>query len=63
MDAFVSMGWPPFVAFREGMSYMPWAPPGYWTFDEFLRLAVLFFLGEGQDININLPSHNNPNYD
>ncbi len=30
--------------------------------DEFLRLAVLFFLGEGKTINITIPTGNNPNY-
>ncbi len=61
-DSFVSTGWPPFVAFREAMSAFPFAPKGYWTFDEFLRLAVLFFLGEGRSINITMPTGNNPHY-
>lgn len=61
-DTMIRTGWPPFIAFREGLSALPLAPQGYWMFDEFLRLAVLFFLGDGQRINITMPTHNNPNY-
>ena len=41
---------------------LPVPPQAYWTYDEFLRLAVLFFLGEGKPINITLPTGNNPHY-
>ena len=58
----VKMGWPPFVAFREGTMLMPGAPKGYWAMDEMLRLMVLFFLGEGKTINITMPTGNNPHY-
>lgn len=51
---------PPFIAFREAGLAIPFAPKGYWLFDEFLRLAVLFFLGEGKTINITMPTGNNP---
>jgi len=61
-DSFVAAGWPPFIAFREATMMFPLAPKGYWLFDEFLRLSVLFFLGEGKTINITIPSGNNPNY-
>ncbi|HWI42881.1 MAG TPA: oxygenase MpaB family protein [Nocardioides sp.] len=61
-DAMLAAGWPAFIAFKEGLSALPFAPEGYWTFDEFLRLAVLFFLGDGKTINITLPTGNNPNY-
>ena len=37
-------------------------PQAYWTYDEFLRQAVLFFLSDGKPINITLPTGNNPNY-
>lgn len=61
-DAFVRTGWPPFIAFREATMWFPFAPQGYWVFDEFIRLAVRFFLGEGRTTNITMPTGNNPNY-
>ncbi len=61
-DPMVANGWKPFVAFREATMVIPLAPQGYWAFDEFLRLSVMFFLGEGKRINITMPSGNNPNY-
>jgi len=61
-DQAVAQGWPGFVAFREAGTDFPLAPPAYWASDEFLRLAVLFFLGEGRRIDITLPTGNNPNY-
>ncbi|WP_109508273.1 oxygenase MpaB family protein [Nocardioides speluncae] len=61
-DGFVAVGWPAFIAFREASMALPFPPAGYWTFDECLRRAVLFFLGEGQRINITMPTGNNPHY-
>lgn len=61
-DPLVKAGWPPFVAFREATMWFPFAPQGYWLFDEFVRLGVRFFLGEGKVTNITMPTGNNPNY-
>jgi len=61
-DGLVKNGWPPFVAFREGMLKLPLPPKGYWMFDEFLRQGVLFFLGGGKPVDITMPTGNNPNY-
>lgn len=61
-DPLVKNGWPPFVAFRESTMWFPFAPQGYWMYDEFLRLAVIYFLGEGKTVNITMPTGNNPNY-
>lgn len=61
-DPLVKAGWPPFIAFREATMWFPFAPQGYWLFDEFLRLGVRFFLGEGKVTNITMPTGNNPNY-
>lgn len=61
-DAMVATGWPPFVAAREAGLWFPFVPQGYWAFDEFLRLAVIFFLGDGKTVNITIPTGNNPNY-
>lgn len=62
MDGVIKAGWRPFVKFHEAGLALPLAPHLYWTFAEFLRLGVLFFLGEGKRINITLPTGNNPNY-
>jgi endo-cleaving rubber dioxygenase len=61
-DEAVAQGWPAFIAFREGTMKLPVPPQAYWTYDEFLRQAVLFFLSDGKPINITLPTGNNPNY-
>ncbi len=61
-DRAVAQGWPAFVAHREAAVGWPLAPQAYWTQDEFLRLAVLFFLGEGKRIDITMPTGNNPHY-
>jgi endo-cleaving rubber dioxygenase len=62
MDPMMKAGWPAFIAFREATLKFPFPPQGYWMFDEFLRLAVMFFLGDGKQINITIPTGNNPNY-
>ena len=61
-DPAVAQGWPAFIAFREASMKAPVPPRAYWSFDEFLRLSVLFFLGDGKSINITMPTGNNPNY-
>jgi len=59
-DNFFRAGWPPFVAFREAGLAMPFAPAGYWTFDEFLRRGALFYLNDGKPITITIPDVNRP---
>lgn len=61
-DNALKYGWPPFIRFRESTMHFPGAPQMHWTFDELLRLLVLFFLNDGQRINITMPSGNNPHY-
>lgn len=61
-DPAMQNGWPPFIAAREGLVATPIPERTYWTFDEFLRLAVLFWLGDGKRINITMPTGNNPHY-
>jgi hypothetical protein len=58
----VKAGWPPFVAFREATMNAPLAPQAYWAQDEFLRLALVYGLGEGRRATITMPTGNNPNY-
>ena len=41
---------------------VPLAPQAYWAQDEFLRLALLYSLGEGRRAVITMPTGNNPNY-
>jgi hypothetical protein len=62
LDRFIASSWPVFVAFKEGGPLLPFAPEGYWTFDEFLRQGALFFLSEGKPISIEIPTGNNPRY-
>ncbi|WP_019874489.1 oxygenase MpaB family protein [Sporichthya polymorpha] len=61
-DQAVAQGWPHFLTFRESLVGAPVPGSVFWAQDEFLRLAVLFFLGDGQRINITMPTGNNPNY-
>ncbi|KRA38205.1 MULTISPECIES: oxygenase MpaB family protein [unclassified Nocardioides] len=61
-DPLVKSGWPLFIAFRESTMWLPLAPQGYWLFDEFLRVGVRYFLGEGRVTNITMPTGNNPNH-
>lgn len=62
LDTTIKVGWPVFVAFRESGQPLSLAPPTYWMFDEFLRKAVLLFLARGEQISIEIPTGNNPNY-
>ncbi|MCU4186606.1 DUF2236 domain-containing protein [Acidiferrimicrobium sp. IK] len=58
LDQFIAVGWPASIAFREATLPLPVAPDGYWTFDEFLRRAALFYLSNGQQIDITIPDVN-----
>jgi hypothetical protein len=59
-DTFFATGWPAFVAFKEAGLAIPFAPAGYWMFDEFLRQATLWYLSGGQTIDITIPDTNRP---
>lgn len=59
-DRMVRIYWPQYVASREAFMPLPLAPEISWTFDEFLRLGVLFFLSEGKPISITIPDANRP---
>ncbi|GAA2728387.1 oxygenase MpaB family protein [Actinocorallia aurantiaca] len=61
-DNLLKTAWGPFIAVREGLLPFPLAPAAYWTFDEFLRKFALLFLSEAQEISIEIPDSNNPNY-
>ena len=57
-DDLVEWAWPRFVAIREGALLLPLPPDVFWAFDEILRTGVLFYLGEGQNIFIEMPTAN-----
>ncbi|MGW0733964.1 oxygenase MpaB family protein [Streptomyces sp. NPDC002851] len=59
-DSLLEVSWLPFVAVREGLLPFPAAPEAYWTFDEFLRKTMLFYLSEGRPISIEIPETNRP---
>lgn len=59
-DNFFRAGWPAFVAFKEAGLALPFAPAGYWLFDELLRRGALFYLSEGKPISIEIPDTNRP---
>ncbi len=54
----IEWAWPRFVALREGALLLPLSPEIAWAFDEILRTGVLFYLGEGQNISIEMPTAN-----
>ena len=49
------------VCRRDG-AVLPGVKELYWTFDEVLRLGALWYLGEGQQLFIEIPDTNNPNH-
>jgi len=56
-DWAVKTYWPVFLAIREGaILFVP--PDVFWAFDEIIRSGVLFYLGEGQNIYIEMPTAN-----
>lgn len=59
-DQGVRNGWPWFVRSRENGTAFPGSDTMYWTFDEMLRLAVLWGLNEGppSTIYIEMPTAN-----
>jgi hypothetical protein len=57
-DELVEWAWPRFVAIREGALLLPLPPNVFWAFDEILRSGVLFYLGQGQNIYIEMPTAN-----
>jgi hypothetical protein len=57
-DGLIAWAWPRFVALREGALLLPLPPDVFWAFDEVLRTGVLFYLGSGQQIFIEMPTAN-----
>lgn len=53
-------GFPAWVALREGLTPLPLVPRIAWTIDEVIRQYILFYLGEGREISIEIPDTNRP---
>jgi hypothetical protein len=48
------------VALREGLTPLPLVPQIAWTIDEIIRRYILFYLGSGEEISIEIPDTNRP---
>jgi len=57
-EPLVAEFWPAFVAAKEGGLAFPGAQDVYWAFDELLRQGTLFYLSDGKQISIELPTVN-----
>ncbi|HWE56556.1 MAG TPA: oxygenase MpaB family protein [Acidimicrobiales bacterium] len=57
-DRFVSDGWPKYVAAHDALLPVPLVPEGYGLFDQFVEQGVLFYVSDGQPINITIPTTN-----
>jgi hypothetical protein len=58
---FIEVGWPAYVAFREGLS--PIVPNGFSVFDQFVRGLAMLFLSNGASATstpITIPTGNRP---
>lgn len=56
----IHTGFPAWVALREGLIPLPLVPEIAWTIDEIARRYILFYLGEGEEIRIEIPDTNRP---
>jgi hypothetical protein len=61
-DEMLALMWPQFVRAKEAGLLVPGAPEIYWVFDEILRQGALWYLGEGEQLSIEIPDTNNPDY-
>jgi hypothetical protein len=62
LDLSIAMGWPMFVAVREGLLPVPGVADIYWTLDEFVRQGALYYLSNGQGIDITIPDANRTSF-
>ena len=61
-DATLAATWPQYVRGKEAGLVVPGSQELYWFFDEVLRQGTLWYLGEGEQLSIEIPDSNNPNY-
>ncbi|WP_430647324.1 oxygenase MpaB family protein [Agromyces sp. GXS1127] len=62
LEATVEEVWPVFIKLREAGLPLPGAPALYTAFEELIRKFALFYLEPFQQINIDIPTHNNANH-
>ncbi|MDX8152342.1 oxygenase MpaB family protein [Patulibacter brassicae] len=63
LDGGLAASWPAFVGLKEAGLLLPGSDHLSWAFDEVLRLGALWYLGDGQELHIEIPDRNNPNRD
>jgi hypothetical protein len=61
-DELLAATWPQYVRGKDAGLVLPGSSELYWVFDEILRQGLLWYLGEGQPLYIEIPDANNPNY-
>ena len=61
-DELLAASWPQFVRAKETGLVVPGSQELYWAFDEVLRQGALWFLSDGEQLSIEIPDGNNPNY-
>jgi len=62
LDAGIAASWPGYIAMRSGGLNLPLVPDLYNTFDEFLRQGALYYLSNGQKIDIVIPDGNRTSF-
>ena len=61
-DEMLALTWPQYVRAKETGLVVPGSKDLYWAFDEILRQGALWFLSDGEQLSIEIPDGNNPNY-
>jgi hypothetical protein len=61
-DEMLAASWPQYVRGKETGLLVPGSKELYWAFDEILRQGALWFLSDGEQLSIEIPDGNNPNY-
>lgn len=59
-EPLIRTGFPAWVALRESLIPLPLIPEIAWTIDEIARKYIMFYLGEGESISIEIPEGNRP---
>jgi hypothetical protein len=61
-DEALALFWPQYVSAKEAGLAIPGSPELYWALDEIVRQGALYFLSGGEQLSIEIPDGNNPNY-
>jgi endo-cleaving rubber dioxygenase len=62
MDEGLATSWPLYVRGKQTGLLVPGSPELYWAFDELVRQGTLWYLGDGEQLSIEIPDSNNPNH-